>query len=73
MFVICRGNVKQHVMPDFSKIPIDTDEKLNQWLKFYNMSAPLSAVGTIVSKDPVSNQFRYFDFFEKKAITLEIL
>jgi len=54
VFVICQGKVKQHVMPDFSKTPIATDEKLNQWLRFYNMSAPLTAVGTFVSKDPVS-------------------
>lgn len=59
VFVICQGLVNQHVMPDFSKTPIKTDEELNKWLKFYNMSAPLSAVGTFVTKDPVRGQLLY--------------
>lgn len=55
VFVILQGKAKQHVMRDFSKTPIDTDEKLENWLKYYNMTAPLSTVGTFVSKDPVSS------------------
>jgi hypothetical protein len=41
-------------MPEFSLAPISNDEELEKWLNFYNMSAPLIAVGTIVSADPVS-------------------
>nr|CAH7763706.1 unnamed protein product [Callosobruchus chinensis] len=39
-------------MRDFSKTRIDTEEQLNNWLKFYNMSAPLIALGTFVNSDP---------------------
>lgn len=41
-------------MPDFSTEPIYTDEEVEKWLHFYNMSAPLIAVGTLLSADPVS-------------------
>ena len=53
-FLLKEGKAKQHIMPDFSKKPINTDEEVNEWLHFYNMSAPLIAVGTLVSSDPVS-------------------
>lgn len=51
-FLLKEGKAKQHIMPDFSKKPINTDEEVNEWLHFYNMSAPLIAVGTLVSSDP---------------------
>lgn len=51
-FLLVEGKVKQHVMTDFSKTPINTEEQLNNWLRFYNMSAPLVALGTFVSSDP---------------------
>jgi len=54
VFVVSEGKVKQHVMPDFSGPPLETEEQLNNWLKFYNMSTPLIALGTLVSSDPVS-------------------
>ncbi|XP_051174439.1 ester hydrolase C11orf54 homolog [Leptopilina boulardi] len=50
-FLLKEGKAKQHVMQDFSKIPLKTEEDLNNWLKFYNMSAPLIAVGTFVSAE----------------------
>lgn len=40
-------------MPDFSTIPIHTDAEVDQWLKFYEMSAPLVALGTLISGDYV--------------------
>ncbi|KAF7271653.1 ester hydrolase C11orf54 homolog isoform X2 [Rhynchophorus ferrugineus] len=48
-FLIKEGKAKQHVMRDFSKEPINDDEGVNNWLKFYEMSAPLIAVGTFTS------------------------
>ncbi|XP_072386779.1 ester hydrolase C11orf54 homolog isoform X1 [Diabrotica undecimpunctata] len=51
VFLLKEGKAKQHVMRDFSKTPIENEEMLNQWLKFYNMSAPLIAVGTLVNGD----------------------
>ena len=40
--------------PDFASHPIDSDEKVNEWLKFYEMSAPLVCLGMLISSDPVS-------------------
>lgn len=57
-FLLKEGKVKQHVMPDFSKTPINSDEDLNKWLKFFEMSAPLVAVGTFATCDPVSLLYR---------------
>lgn len=54
-FLLKEGKARQHVMPDFSVTPIHTEEDLVNWLNFFNMSAPLIAVGTLVSADPVSN------------------
>ncbi|KAJ8969241.1 hypothetical protein NQ317_002639 [Molorchus minor] len=38
-------------MRDFSKVPINNEQDLNNWLKFFNMSAPLIAVGTLINGD----------------------
>ncbi|XP_055920154.1 ester hydrolase C11orf54 homolog [Eupeodes corollae] len=51
IFLIKKGHVHQHVMRDFSKTPIHTDEDVNNWLKFYNMPAQLNAVGTLVTHE----------------------
>lgn len=53
-FLLKEGKAKQHIMPEFSTEPINSDEEVEKWLHFYNMSAPLIAVGTLVSADPVS-------------------
>ncbi|XP_073985108.1 ester hydrolase C11orf54 homolog isoform X2 [Rhodnius prolixus] len=50
-FLLNKGKAKQHVMPEFSKVPIKSHKDLDNWLKFYEMSAPLIAVGTFISKD----------------------
>ncbi|KDR15774.1 ester hydrolase C11orf54 homolog [Zootermopsis nevadensis] len=51
-FLLKEGKAKQHIMPEFSVTPINTDEEVEKWLHFYNMSAPLIAVGTLASADP---------------------
>jgi hypothetical protein len=50
-------------MPEFSLTPINTDEEVEKWLHFYNMSAPLIAVGTLASVDPVSlyTNYHFYD------------
>ncbi|XP_043282029.1 ester hydrolase C11orf54 homolog isoform X2 [Venturia canescens] len=50
-FLLKEGKVHQHVMQDFSKTPIRNVTELNNWLRFYNMSAPLVALGTFVSAE----------------------
>lgn len=51
-FLLKEGKAKHHVMPEFSVSPISNDEEVEKWLHFYNMSAPLIAVGTLASADP---------------------
>ena len=50
-FLMRDGKIKQHVMRDFSTTPLNTEAQLNNWLRFYNMSTPLVAVGTFVSSE----------------------
>lgn len=65
-FLLKEGKAKQHVMPDFSTTPLTSDDSLNEWLKFYDMSAPLVAVGTLVSSEtPVS----YYDFNKSYSLS----
>lgn len=50
-FLMTDGKIKQHIMPDFSTTPLNTELQLNNWLNFFNMSTPLVAVGTFVSSE----------------------
>ncbi|XP_048349109.1 ester hydrolase C11orf54 homolog [Sphaerodactylus townsendi] len=52
-FVIQKGKAKIHVMPsEFSTGPLNTDEDVNSWLKFFEMKAPLICQPVLVSRDP---------------------
>ncbi|KAG8451805.1 hypothetical protein GDO86_003850 [Hymenochirus boettgeri] len=52
-FLIKEGKAKLHIMPrEFSACPLNTDEDVNQWLKFYEMNAPLICQSVFVSHDP---------------------
>lgn len=65
-FVMKEGKAKQHVMDDFSKIPIHTDEDVNNWLKFFNMPAPLIALGTFVTNEAdLDLRLQHFHSFSK--------
>lgn len=56
IFLIRNGKVWIHVMPnDFSATPCDTPEKADNWLNFFEASAPIVAMTTIHSKDPGLN------------------
>jgi hypothetical protein len=37
-------------MPDFSPDPLITDEDFNNWLKFYTVPAPFTALSVLISK-----------------------
>jgi len=52
--MVKNGRVRQHVMRDFSRTPLTNKTQLNNWLRFYSMKTPLTAVGTIVSAETVS-------------------
>ncbi|XP_077030097.1 ester hydrolase C11orf54 homolog isoform X1 [Agelaius phoeniceus] len=52
-FIIQKGKAKIHIMPpEFSACPLNTDEDVNNWLKFFEMKAPLICQPVIVSRDP---------------------
>lgn len=51
VFLLKNGKAKQHVMSPFSETPINTDEEVNTWLNFFDMSATLIAVGTLVTNE----------------------
>lgn len=65
-FILKEGKAKQHVMQDFSKTPITTEEELNTWLKFYEMPAKLIAVGTLVTDEAdLDLRLQHFHSFSK--------
>ncbi|XP_072943617.1 ester hydrolase C11orf54 homolog isoform X2 [Epargyreus clarus] len=51
VFVLRSGRVKHHVMPDFSATPLCSDADLDGWLHFFEMRAPISYMGTLVTGD----------------------
>ncbi|KAF8791779.1 Ester hydrolase C11orf54 like protein [Argiope bruennichi] len=55
VFVIKSGKAKLHIMPDYSETPLKSTEDVNNWLKFFNMPAPLSCLSVFVSSDPGLN------------------
>lgn len=48
-FVLRAGKVKFHVMPDFSSTALCTDDDVDSWLHYFEMDAPISHVGTLVT------------------------
>jgi hypothetical protein len=53
-FVLREGRVKHHVMPDFSTTPLCSDADVDSWLHYFEMRAPITHVGTLVTGDLVS-------------------
>jgi len=51
-FMIAEGRAKLHIMPDFSPCPLLSDDDVNNWLHFYDASAPLIGLSVFVSHDP---------------------
>ncbi|KAG0647978.1 Ester hydrolase [Hyphodiscus hymeniophilus] len=52
VFVIKKGKANLHVMPDFSKTPLKSREEVNNWLKYFDMDAPLTCLSVFHSHDP---------------------
>jgi len=51
VFAIKKGNIKAHIMPDFPGHDMLTVKQIDEWLKFYEMHAPLTCVSVFVTKD----------------------
>lgn len=56
-FIMKEGKAKQHVMADFSEKPLNSTKDLDNWLYYFDMSAPLIAVGTFTSAETVSKNY----------------
>ncbi|CAG2170709.1 unnamed protein product [Oppiella nova] len=52
VFLLRGGSAKLHIMPDFSKTPLNSDEDVNNWLNFYSMDSPLICLSVFHSYDP---------------------
>lgn len=63
---VMNGKANIHVMDKFSEIPINTDEELNSWLKFFDMPGPLICLGNYVSQQTdYELRFQHFHCFSK--------
>ncbi|CAH1802358.1 unnamed protein product [Owenia fusiformis] len=51
-FLVEKGKAHIHIMNDFLTTPLDSDEKVEKWLNFYEMSSPLVCLGYLISHDP---------------------
>ncbi|CAH0604480.1 unnamed protein product [Chrysodeixis includens] len=51
MFMLQAGKVKFHVMPDFSSTALCSDADVDTWLHYFEMHAPITNVGTLVTGD----------------------
>jgi len=66
VFLIKNGKAHQHVMRDFSKTPIHTEDELNTWLKFYDMPGTLIALGTLITAEAdLDLRLQHFHSFSK--------
>lgn len=52
-FVLRAGRGYFHVMPDFSRAPLCSDAAVDSWLHYFELEAPLTVVGTLVTGDLV--------------------
>ncbi len=60
VFCVQKGQVKIHVMPEYSKTPLKSDDDVEKWLNFYEMDAPFTCLSVFLSRDPVrSPQKKY--------------
>uniref|UniRef100_A0A3Q3EB15 Chromosome 11 open reading frame 54 n=1 Tax=Labrus bergylta TaxID=56723 RepID=A0A3Q3EB15_9LABR len=52
-FIIQKGKAKIHIMPrEFSVCPLHSNDDVNNWLKHFEVSAPLICQSVLVSRDP---------------------
>jgi len=41
------------IQPCYSEVPLTSRRMIDEWLNFYDMPAPLTCVGYLMSHDPV--------------------
>ncbi|KAL4223693.1 hypothetical protein ACF0H5_017161 [Mactra antiquata] len=52
VFLVEKGKIYTHIMDDFSKTPLTSQEMVDNWLKFFTMDPTFICVGELVSHDP---------------------
>jgi hypothetical protein len=52
VFVIKKGKANLHVMPDFSETPLNSRREVDEWLRYFDMEAPLVCLSVFHSHDP---------------------
>ncbi|UJR25060.1 hypothetical protein I4U23_006420 [Adineta vaga] len=58
IFRIEKGTIKAHVMPDFVNEDLTNKQQVDQWLKFYDMHAPLNCLSVLLTEDINNAGFR---------------
>lgn len=58
VFVIKRGRANLHVMPDFQKEEMTTDEHIWKWLKYFEFDAPLVCLSVLHTGDQMGLDLR---------------
>ena len=58
IFRVEKGTVNAHVMPDFLDEDLTKKEQVDQWLKFYEMHAPLNCFSVLLTDDINKSGFR---------------
>lgn len=58
IFRVEKGTVKGHVMPDFVNEDLTTKAQVDQWLKFYDVDAPLNCLSVLLTEDINNAGFR---------------
>ncbi|MCL4128494.1 UNVERIFIED_CONTAM: hypothetical protein GTU68_033486, partial [Idotea baltica] len=51
-FLMKKGTAKIHVMPQFSKTALKSEDDVNKWLNFFDMKGPMVFMSVFVSRDP---------------------
>jgi hypothetical protein len=58
IFRVEKGTIKAHIMPDFVNEDLTTKKQVDEWLKFYDMDAPLNCVSVLLTEDINNAGFR---------------
>uniref|UniRef100_A0A914WRD9 F-box domain-containing protein n=2 Tax=Plectus sambesii TaxID=2011161 RepID=A0A914WRD9_9BILA len=52
VFLLKSGKAKLHVMPDFPAVQMANDKEVSEWLKYFEMAAPIVFASVFHSHDP---------------------
>jgi len=52
-------------MPQFSDVPLPSDEAVDNWLKFFEVDGPFTNFSVFVNRDPVRLQKKSSGAFQK--------